>query len=522
MEVGTSYPNGAVKDTVSSMKFSVDLYAHQIEAITRVLESRAKHYGFLFDPGLGKTLTTIAMLRIISRTTGRVPRVLIVCPQAVRVNWQRAISAEVSAKIAEQVQVVDGTVKQRAAQLKAKTKKLFIVSQDIFRTDSAELIQALPWDVIVVDEFHNFKDPAAKTRWKALKKVVAANRSSFRFALTGTPVLNTPLDCYTLLSFLDAVKDSYTAFKFRYFEDANSGFKNKPWHFPKWVIRPECVVELNMLIDSCCSRAVLDECLDLPPLIRQEIRAPLNSETKKLYRDVEKQFVGSVFGDANKVIAPDMVLTQSLRLQQIANGIATYEEENNLGVKQQSTVHLPCSKYELLEEELRVILGANEKNKVIIWSCWADTYGKLAESCENVGTFHTSITGRDSAAEKQAAIDRFESDPDCRICIANQGAGGEGIELTAANYMIYFSKTHSLGKDIQSQARARRSGSERHKSIVRIDLVSEGTIEEVITEALREKKTMAEMILDLKEHYGIRDGSGSDRHGRVSDTSEKV
>lgn len=498
------YPKESAKNIISSLKFSVGLWAHQKDAIERILTNSSKRFGFLFEPGCGKTLTTIAMLRIISRATKQVPRTLIICPQGVRINWFRNIANEVSARIASQVQVVDGTPLSRKKQLTDKTKHIFIVSQDIFRTDSFDIILKHPWDVIIVDEFHNFKDPSAPTRWKRLRKILAANRNCFRFALTGTPILNTPLDAYTLLSFLGAVTDSYTAFKLRYFEDANASFANKPWHFPKWTIRPGCVSEVNALIDSCCARALLDECVDLPPLIRQEILVPLSSEQSKLYRDIEKKFVGAVFGDSSKIIAPELVLTQSLRLQQIANGIATYDEWRPDGVAQSATELIPCDKYNILEDQLRIILGANEKNKVIIWSAWADTYGKLAESCENVGTFHTSITGRESATEKQEAKDRFESDPDCRICIANQAAGGEGIELTAANYMIYFAKTHALGKDIQSQARARRPGSERHKSIVRIDLVSEGTIEEVITAALKDKKTMAELVLDMRRHYGFR------------------
>lgn len=496
------YTNSDAKSVITSLKFSKPLWDHQVSTLTRIIENKAKRWGLLFEPGGGKTLTTIALLKLISRTKGLVPRVLILCPQGVRSVWLKQIAEEVSPRIQAQLQVLDGVKTKRAKQLKDASKKIFIASLDILNTDSFDIMLKMPWDVIVPDEFHNFKDPTAK-RTKKLFKVVAANPNSFRFPLTGTPILNTPLDCYTLLKFLGVMKDSYTSFKLRYFEDANAGFANKPWHFPKWVIRPGAEAELNTLIDSCCSRVLLEDCMDLPPLVRQEVLVPLTPEAARLYSDLAKHFVTDVLQDAKKYISAELVIEQTLRLQQVANGIARCEELRGDGTIKSTTEHVPCGKYQALREQLEIIL-ANPKNKVVIWSCWADTYGKIAEVVEDCGVFHTSITGLDTAKEKAAAVERFQTDPTCRVVIANQQAGGEGIDLTAGNYAIYFSKNHRLGADIQSQARTLRPGSERHKSIVRIDIISEGTVEEQITQALKDKKTVAELVLDIRRAHGLR------------------
>jgi SNF2 family DNA or RNA helicase len=102
---------------------------------------------------------------------------------------------------------------------------------------------------------------------------------------------------------------------------------------------------------------------------------------------------------------------------------------------------------------------------------------------------------------RQEAIDRFQTDSGVNVMISNQSAGGIGVNLTAASYMLYFSKSFSLEADIQSEARAHRGGSEIHDKITRIDLVSPGSVDEVITLALWNKVDVSESILKMREKF---------------------
>jgi SWI/SNF-related matrix-associated actin-dependent regulator 1 of chromatin subfamily A len=112
------------------------------------------------------------------------------------------------------------------------------------------------------------------------------------------------------------------------------------------------------------------------------------------------------------------------------------------------------------------------------------------------------ITGEQTASEKQVSIDKFQEDPEYKVIIANQASGGTGLNLTAASYMVYFSKSFSLAHDLQSEARNYRNGSQIHESITRIDLIAKDTIDELITEALNKKVEIAETILsrEFKEN----------------------
>jgi len=102
---------------------------------------------------------------------------------------------------------------------------------------------------------------------------------------------------------------------------------------------------------------------------------------------------------------------------------------------------------------------------------------------------HGDIKDKDKEAEK------FRSDDSIRVIIGHPGSGGIGLNLVEASYMIYYSRNFSLEMDIQSEARNYRGGSERHASITRIDLVTPGTIDELVLKALAGKTAISNSVL---------------------------
>ena len=100
-------------------------------------------------------------------------------------------------------------------------------------------------------------------------------------------------------------------------------------------------------------------------------------------------------------------------------------------------------------------------------------------------------------------MNAFRTDPEVGVMIANQGAGGVGVNLVEAGYSIYYSKGFKLEDDLQSEARNYRGGSEIHEKVTRIDLVATGTIDELVTEALENKMQISENILGWKEQMKL-------------------
>jgi SWI/SNF-related matrix-associated actin-dependent regulator 1 of chromatin subfamily A len=179
-----------------------------------------------------------------------------------------------------------------------------------------------------------------------------------------------------------------------------------------------------------------------------------------------------------------------LRMQQLTAGLIQGEEDAHV---------LPTGKMAALSEYLDELCPTH---KVIVWCNWKTPLQQIKKLCDKLGLYYTSIEGGQTTQERQEQVDLFNMEAKYSVCIANQQAGGVGIGLQSASYMIYFSKGYSLEQNIQSEARAYRGGSEIHKSITRIDLITRGTIDEDIHAALEDKVEMAELIQRIKEKYG--------------------
>ncbi len=96
-------------------------------------------------------------------------------------------------------------------------------------------------------------------------------------------------------------------------------------------------------------------------------------------------------------------------------------------------------------------------------------------------------------------MERFNTDDKCRVLIGNPASGGIGVNLVAASYSIYYSRSYKLGDEVQSTARNWRKGSEIHDQITKINLICQGSIDEVIDDALNNKQKLADIILDIKK-----------------------
>ena len=108
------------------------------------------------------------------------------------------------------------------------------------------------------------------------------------------------------------------------------------------------------------------------------------------------------------------------------------------------------------------------------------------------------LTGQQTNIQKEQAIEKFRTEENCRVIIANRKTGGTGVNLTEASYSIVFGRDFNLAHELQSEARNHRSGSEAHRSITKINLVMEDSIDELIMTALGTKQEMSQVILDME------------------------
>ena len=452
------------------------LWGHQKEAVSLALESN--DFALFHEMGVGKTLSCITILRHLYTKYRRVLRTLILSPPITLVNWQR--EWEQGSKIGDKTIIAHGPKKKRLEAIGQKeiviTNYETLVMQDCLR-------KLLEWEpeVIVYDESSKIKEYKSK-RTKAALKLSA--QAKHRYILTGTPILNTPLDIFTQFKALDngeTFGSNFFSFRNTYLYDANSGMPRDKY-FPNWKIRDGALEKINEKIYQKAHRVVKSECLDLPPLVKESVFVELSAEQRSAYNEMKKDFIAYVKGEA---CVATIALTKALKLMQITTGFAQISEKTQVEVDASPRI-----------SALKELLGTLAPNhKVVVWAVFKQNYISIRKVCDALKIKYVEIHGEISSKKKFEAVDKFNNDPDIRVLIGHPASAGIGITLTASDYSIYFSRNFSLENDLQSEARNYRAGSEIHQKVTRIDIIARDTIDELITKRLAEKLSIGEKVL---------------------------
>lgn len=428
---------------------------------------------------------------------GKVMNAIILCPPIVIHQWKAEFVAH--SNVGKHVVPLEGPGTKRL-----KTVESRLGQPTIFVTNYETLLMkpvftALEKHGLVVgvfDESHKLKNPTAKRTKLAAKLSKLLQK---KLILTGTPILNSPLDLFSQFLVLDNGKtfgDNFFVYRAKYFFDKNAGMPRDKY-FPDWRPRPGSFEELSKKIFHKSMRVKKEDCLDLPPLVRQEIHVEMSPPQKKAYKEMEKDFIAYLDGGA--AIAT-MALTKLLRLQQIVSGfVSVIDPEAEIKSTKPTEKIVKFDKVPRLMALKDLLEELAPEHKIIVWACFRHNYEQIRGVLDGLNIKYVEITGDQSAKQKQENIRAFRDDDSVGVCLANQRAGGVGVNLTEASYSIYYSRPYALEDDLQSEARNYRGGSERHSKITRIDLVSPGTIDSDILAALKKKINISKKILDMRK-----------------------
>lgn len=346
-------------------------------------------------------------------------------------------------------------------------------------------------EILVCDESHRLKNPKSK---RAKKVLQIAKLVKHTYILTGTPILNTSADIFMQYLILDKGKtfgDNFYVFQNKYLQNSNAGWSGKPGNFPKWEERAEMYGELHDKIYSKAIRKTKEECMDLPPLIKQRVDVPLGKVQAKHYKEMKNDFITFIQDslakdEMPKAVIAQMALTKAIRLQQISSGYCKAEDGTEIEIKENPRL-------DILADLLLQLTG---DHKVIIWAVFKNNYKQIGKLLRKLNLEYREIHGDVSTKEKNRSMEIFQNDPKCRVVICNAASAGLGINLTQASYSIFYSRGFSLGNDVQAESRNHRGGSEIHEKITRIDLVARDTIDELVAESLANKQQIADQILE--------------------------
>jgi len=472
-------------------KFKTEPYEHQLTALGA--SHKKENFALFMEMGTGKSKVLIDNIAMLY-DRGKINAALIVAPKGVYHNWERQ---ELPIHMPEHVlyQTITWSPSETKKQ-QGELKKLFIHNEDLviflmnieaFSTKKgmkiAERFLLAHSALMAIDESTTIKSPTASRTKSVLRLRVLAK---YRRILTGAPVTKSPLDLYTQCFFLDPDFldfSSYYAFKNRY---AIMVDRNVGTHSFRHVMGYRRLDELNGKLNNFSYRVLKEDCLDLPEKVYMKRIITLTPEQKKMYDEMKKFALAELEG---KKTTATSALAQLVRLHQIICGHLTTDDGEVRTLKNNRIKEL----LDILEET---------DGKVIIWAVYrhdikeitnvlSERYGKNA-----VESFFGDTPDRD----RQDIIDRFQDrESDLRFFVGNPKTGGYGLTLTASHTVIYYSNSYDLEVRLQSEDRAHRISQD--KKVTYIDLITEGTVDELIVKNLRGKINLATKILgeDLKK-----------------------
>lgn len=397
------------------------------------------------DMGLGKTVQSIASLRILL-IRREIESALVVVPVGLLTQWRGELGRWAPEL---RVSTVHGAPNDRAWQWQTPAH-VYLTSYETLRVDFSDNPHApvaRTWDLVVLDEAQKIKN--ALTDVSRVCKKLHRRR---QWALTGTPLENSPDDLLSLLDFVD----------------------------------PRSGQELRRFVSTIGLRSVLgrvqlrrrkaDVLHDLPPKLVSAVTLPLTPAQRESYdraaRDgiVELRTLGSQIDVRN-------VLDLIGRLRQICNFCPRTGES---------------SKLIDLRERLAVL--AAEGHKALVFTQFANReYGARAIAAR-LGPTALAYTGDQSQAARDLTLQRFKADPERRVLVLSLGAGGYGLNVQEASYVFHFDRWWNPAVVGQAEARSHRLGQRRAVNVY--SYTSDNTIEERLDQILKEKQLLFDDLVD--------------------------
>lgn len=484
------------------MDFKIPPWEHQKRAMERARD--LPYFALFFEAGTGKTAATIHILRDKFKKSMVIAlKTLIFAPPIVLKNWKDEwlMHSDIPES---RIIILDGSGQKRVNTFFEATHTKGYTASRIFITNYESLLMGelfrcfLDWapEALVFDESHRLKAYHKTAKKPRLADQLANPRLGhppFKYILSGSPVLNTPMDLFQQFKILDGGKTfGHNPYSFQntYFEDLNASWKGttRKW-FPNYQPKSGSIEDINFRIGQVSMGVKKSECLDLPPLVREIIRVGMLPEQRRIYREMSEAYISFVGKGA---VSATLAITKALRLMQITSGFVALDGQGE--EMDRSTHSLEETPKELALKELLSELTPG--SKVLVWATWKQNYQVIAKVCEALKIGFTEVHGGISPEEKIANVEKFNGDEVTRVLIGHPGSGGIGINLVVAPYSIFYSRTFSLEHSLQAEARNYRGGSERHAKITRYDLVCESTIDEEVVRKLVSKKDLADQTID--------------------------
>ena len=320
-------------------------------------------------------------------------------------------------------------------------------------------------EMIAVDEFHKCKNPDAEQAKQILR--LATN---VQIAMTGTPLMNAPLDLFVPLKWLGYERHSFYQFKNHHCNMGGYGGYQ--------VVGYKNLEEIEEILSTMMLRRLKDKVLDLPEKTLINEYVEMGKEQTSIYNEAHSDIVNNI----DKIKMANNPLSELIRLRQATGYTAILS----------STV-AESAKFDRMEE---LVSDAVENgHKVVIFSNWTQitnpAYKRLSKKYKGV-----MITGETKDSDRQGYVDAFQNDDRVKFIIGTIGALGTGLTLHAGSVEIFLDEPWNMALKEQAIDRCHRIGQKNNITVY--TLLCKGTIDERINDLVEKKGAMSDILVDNK------------------------
>ena len=441
----------------------VSYLPYQRAAIAFGLEHR--NVLFADEMGLGKTIEALGVVN----TDPEARRVLVVCPASLKLNWARECERWLVDR--GPVGIAGRTFPTEAA--------VVVMNYDILAKWKDEIDQ--PWDVLIADECHFVKNKDAK-RSKALY-AIEARRKLF---LTGTPILNRPVELWAIVNLLAPDEfDNFWAFAKRHCDPKKNRFG---WEFNGATNLDELHERLRGTI--MVRRTKAEVLPDLPPKRRQviELASDQIADLIAIEASAWERHRDSLAELRESSDAPGQLAALRAGVNAAFGELAKLRQETAI------------AKVPLVVEHVRSAL--DDSNKIVLFAHHRAVIKQLAEP---FGDDAVTLMGGDDTTARQSAVDRFQEDPGCRIFIGSITAAGVGLTLTASSHVVFAELDWVPARLTQAEDRTHRIG--QQDSVLVQHLVLQDSLDARMVGTLIKKQRVIDKVADGDAQPDLFDSS---------------
>lgn len=453
----------ATKDDVDLSEEYSTLFPHQRVGAQFLCTARR---ALLADsPGLGKTATAISAVKLSNEMSA----VLVLCPSAVKSWWTQEI-----ARWHPDVPVTVGNAATKKVDFENFRDRggYYVTNWEHLRI--APWLSGVTWDWIIGDEAHRARNRKTKI-FRALKML----RYKRLALLTATPMSNDPSDLWGLLNLIDPKRFTsfwtfYNLFV-DYVELPNGGRIVLGERNPKLLQK--------IIAPYILKRSYDDANIKMPEMTTRRIYLNLSKQQQKLYNAIVREAV-VVFESGEQITAMNAV-AKLTRLRQVTSTTATVYHEDY------------SSK---LDAAVDLIRDSGDEAWVV-FSEFRATVQALCRRLEEAGISYTYVLGGMPSAQVGKAVDDFQSGK-VQVFVATSGAGGVGITLSRARFLLLLEKWFSPDRQQQSTHRVYRIGQDRN--VVITELICENTVDELVEDILQRKISIRDSVFIEMLHEHLR------------------